>query len=72
MLHEIQEEGDDGGVDDIDKHRADDRYDEEGFDGIAVFIADDICTILLIMRCYVAAIGVVDFCSGWAQEAILH
>ena len=40
MLHEIQEEGDDGGVDDIDKHRADDRYDEEGFDGIAVFRAD--------------------------------
>ena len=38
-LQQIQEEGDDAGVDEVGKHSADDGDDEEGLDRIAVFIA---------------------------------
>ena len=40
ILQNIQEEGDDSCIDQIGKHRTDDGDDEEGLDGIAVFIAD--------------------------------
>ena len=36
VLHQVQEEGDDGGVDDVGEHSTDDRDDEEGFDRVAV------------------------------------
>ena len=35
----MEEDGDDAGVDEVGKHSTDDGNDEEGLDGIAVFIA---------------------------------
>lgn len=38
-----------------------------GRSGISI-CADGICTMLLIVRCYVAAIGVVSVDGGWAEQ----
>ena len=39
-LQQIQEGGDDGGIDQVGKHGADDGDNEERLDGVAVFIAN--------------------------------
>ena len=38
-LQEIQEEGDDTGIEQVGEHGADDGNDEEGLNGVAVLIA---------------------------------
>ena len=39
-LEEVQEEGNHSRIDQIGEHGTDDGNDEEGLDGIAVFVAD--------------------------------